>query len=464
MRLYSKALLGGVAAIALGGYTSGAAKAMDSTNWAWNLLISTNIYETVNIDINIDPVGKVLDEIMQIQVGDVHANSSVSNIYNWKPLEQVHFKKGQSTDYGLTVDAGYEYHAGGSGGSNYTETSSYSETHAFEDTLHGGVTTTSENGPAGFIGGAGVAFFGFSFPPPSGGISGGGVIGAIGAAATNGDASFDANLGGSSTHSGSLTETYANNYSYEHSGSGYLNGHLNVTESEITTYYTLAPALQDAVAELPKVASIATAAGNIISIETDTPVQEHSLQVVFDDVDPSCHHKRGQGEVSLQSDGEGHGCGHVNFDNAQFDLDADLGLQDAKPNLDSGNYNHDVALLLGLAAGAGLIEQADISATSSVDTIFNAQVDSTASAFGNLKSITVDTAKYDNGLVMGDISQLSVANVSADATATNIHLVNYTNLGGLTDPIAKATATAIGNVVNIKVNSSQGPSIPVTTP
>ncbi len=37
MRLYSKALLGGVAAIALGGYTSGAANAMTGTDWQWNL-------------------------------------------------------------------------------------------------------------------------------------------------------------------------------------------------------------------------------------------------------------------------------------------------------------------------------------------------------------------------------------------------------------------------------------------
>jgi len=463
MRLYSKALLGGVAAIALGGFTSGAANAMDSTNWAWNLLISTNITENVNIDINIDPVGKVLDEVMQIQVGDVHATSSVSDIYNWKPLEQVHFKTGASTDYKLSVDAGYEYGASGSGSFSYNESGSHSDSSTFEHNLHGSLETASENGPAGFIGGAGVAFFGFAYPPLSGGIVGGGVIGAVGAAATNGDASFDANLGGGSSHTASFENAYSNGYSYDHSGSGYLNGHLNVTESEITTYYTLAPALQDAVAELPKVASIATAAGNIISIETDTPVQEHSLQVVFDDVDRHCGGRGGDGPVAVQQEG-GRGCGHVNFEDADFDLDADLSLQDAKPNLDSGNYNHDVALLLGLAAGAGLIEQADISATSSVDTIFNAQVDSTASAFGNLKSIDVATGRWDNGLVMGDISQLSVANVSADATATNIHLVNYNNLGGLTDPIAKATATAVGNVVNIKVNSSQGPDVGISTP
>ena len=208
-------------------------------------------------------------------------------------------------------------------------------------------------------------------------------------------------------------------------------------------------------AELPKVASVATAAGNIVSIETDTAVQEHSLQVVFDDVDKRCG-RRGGGESQVRNSRGG--CG-VNFEHAPFDLDADLNLQNNLPDLDTDNYNHDVALLLGLAAGAGLIEQADISASSSVNHIFNAQVDSTASAFGNLKSIDVSTAANMNGLVMADITQLSVANVSASATANDIHLVNYNNFGNLTDPIAKATATAIGNVVNIKVNSGQGPSV-----
>lgn len=145
----------------------------------------------------------------------------------------------------------------------------------------------------------------------------------------------------------------------------------------------------------------------------------------------------------------------MNFEEAPFDLDADLNLQDELYDLDTGNHNHDVALLLGLAAGAGLIEQADISASSSASNIYNAQVESTASAFGNLKSINVETTEWDNGLVLADITQLSVANVSADATAYDVHLVNYNNLGKLTDPIASATATAIGNVVNIKVDSGQ---------
>lgn len=446
MRLYNKALLGGVAALALAGVTTSAANAMDSTNWRWNLLIDTNIDENIRINVNIDPVGKVLDEVFQMQIGDVTATSSVHDIYNWKPLEQVSYQKGESTDYALTVDGGYEYHAGGRGSYSHSEAGSYTETNGIDINAHGSLETTSEDGPAGFIGGVGGAVFNFGFPPPSGSISGGGVIGAIGAAATNGDASFDANLGGDVTYSGSYEETHSGSYSYEHGGSGSFNGHLNVTESEITTYYDLAPALQNATKELPTVDSVATAAGNIVSIESDTPVQEHSLQVVFNNVDQPCQD-----------------CG-ANFEGADFDLDADLNLQDAEPNLDTGNHNHDVALLLGLAAGAGLIEQANISATSDASNIFNAQVNSTASAFGNLKSIDIATDNFDNGLVLADITQLSVANVSANATAYDVHLVNYDHLGSLEGPIANATATAIGNVVNIKVNSSQGPAVNAPSP
>ena len=136
--------------------------------------------------------------------------------------------------------------------------------------------------------------------------------------------------------------------------------------------------------------------------------------------------------------------------------------QPPEPNLDSGNYNHDVALLLGLAAGAGLIEQADITASAKAYDIWNAQTEATATAIGNIKSIDLETVRNANGLIIADITQLSVANVSADASVTGVNLINYTNLGKLDDPIAKATATAIGNAVNIKLNSGQG--VPTPTP
>jgi len=436
MRLNRNALLGGVAAIALGGFTVATistAEAYDNKSWSWTLNTNTNIEERVTIDITIDPIGKILDEVMQIQVGDVKAKSEIHDIYNWKPLEEVSFKTGYKTNYKLTVDGDYEKTHGGYGVLGGFYKYGASETQSWEKTLNGSLVTEGEGIPF-FIGGAG-AIGGFFVSPGPSGAAGAGVIGAIGAYATDGNASFDAALGGSTTYGVEGDGYLVAGYGYYDKQFGTFNANLDVTESVITTIYTLAPAMQDALKELPKVESVATAVGNLVSIESDTAVQESSLQVLFDDVDDD---------------------GRVNFEDADFDLDADLSLQDQKYDLNSGNYNHDVALLLGLAAGAGLIEQADVTAESNAYSIYNAQVTSSATAIGNLKSISVETGIDDNGLVIADITQLSVANVSADAKAQDIHLINYTNLGKLTDPIASATATAIGNAVNISVNSNQG--------
>lgn len=450
MRLYRNALLGGVAAVALGGFTAGTtstAEAFENTNWTWTLNNNTTLTENVTIDIEIDPVGKILDEVMQIQIGDVKAESKIHDVYNWKPLEEVSYKVGHKTDYSLTVDAGYTKSKKGDGYlvAGYKAGFDHKDTWGAE--LNGSLSTEGEGIPF-FIGGAG-AIGGFFVSGGPSGAAGAGAIGALGAYASNGNASFDADLNGSTSYGFEESGYVLGGYKYGQSESGDFDAHLNLTEKHITTVYTIAPALQNALNELPKVEAVSTAVGNLISIESDTAVQEQSLQVLFDDVDP--RGRRGEGNQSAR----------VDFDDADFDLDADLNLQDAEPTLDSGNYNHDVALLLGLAAGAGLIEQADIRAESDAYSIYNAQVLSSATAIGNIKSIDVETARWDNGLVVADITQLSVANVSADAKAKDIHLVNYNNLGKLDDPIAAATATAIGNAVNIKVNSGQGSTVPI---
>jgi hypothetical protein len=190
-------------------------------------------------------------------------------------------------------------------------------------------------------------------------------------------------------------------------------------------------------------------------------VQEHSLQVV---ADTNCNH------IDNAASGTQQGC-NPDFNNAQFDLDADLNVNNGFVNVDSGNTYHDVALLTTMAAGAGLLKKADITAVSTVDDILNASVDSAATAIGNLKSIDLTTANANNGLVIADITQVSVADVSAYSTVGGsplgptaldvsnvsygggINFVNYNHLGGVT--LAKSTATAIGNVVNVGVNSGQ---------
>jgi hypothetical protein len=446
--------LGGVAAVALGSVavgTASTANAFTESNWTWTLNNTSNIDERVTIDITIDPVGKILDEVMQIQIGDVEAEAKVSNVHNLKPLELVKVKSGYEVDYALTVDGGYKFEKSLKGSAGATYKYGEETTNSWEHTLNGSLETEGEGVPF-FIGGAG-AIGGFFVSGGPSGAAGAGVLGAIGAYATDGDASFDASLGGSSTYGTDTNGYFLVEGGYEVAGQGNFEGHLNLQEKFVTTTYHYFPAIQDALKELPKVEAVATAVGNLVSIESDTAVQESSLQVLFDDVDPH-RRRRGEGGNNIPVVASTGG-GHVDFEDADFDLDADLSLQDSKYDLDSGNYNHDVALLLGLAAGAGLIEQADIKAESEAEYILNAQVLSSATAIGNVKSIGVETDVPDNGLVIADITQLSVANISADASAKNIELVNYTNLGKLEDPIVAATATAIGNAVNISVNSGQ---------
>ena len=497
MRLNRKTLMGTVAAVALGGTmgVSTAAQAFDNVNWTWNQFINEPITKTVTINIALNPVGMIDDEIMQIQIGDVSAVSHVSGVYNWKPVsEQVVGVVGYKRSQVLDLDAAYNYDL--HGGANFTsydhqETkdiirhdvnnstkTSNSTTDAFRGKLDGELTVASRsNNPALFVGGAGAAGGWFSLNPSGGNLAGAGVIGAIGAdAVSEGDASFAGELGGSLTQSTNTTSSTIvdnttvneaindsssrNGYTYGLSGAGSASLWASLQTEDITRIYGLYPVLQDATKELPKVESNATAVGNLISIESDVAVQEHSLQVV---ADTNCNH------IDNAASGTQQGC-NPDFNNAQFDLDADLNVNNGFVNVDSGNTYHDVALLTTMAAGAGLLKKADITAVSTVDDILNASVDSAATAIGNLKSIDVTTSNANNGLVIADITQVSMADVSAYSTVGGspilvnaldqgvsygggINFVNYNHLGGVT--LAKSTATAIGNVVNVGVNSAQ---------
>ena len=342
--------------------------------------------------------------------------------------------------------------------------------------LDGSLVTTSVDGPAGFIGGAGYVTGGlegtgeFDLNPLSGDFEGTGAgsgpfaIGAIGAAATNGDADFNAELSGAKTTETTSTvstlvdnETITRNilessgergYTYDFHGEGVFGFRADLETRDVYTYIGLRPQVQDALEELNEAKDVAMAVGNMISVEGDVPVQEHSGQFLFDthEFDRKCEQSCGVREVD--------------FEDADFDLDADLSLNDRERNHDTENHFHDLALLLGLAAGAGLIDQANIKAESSVYNIMDLTGSASATAIGNLKTIDVDTNNINNGLVMADVTQMSVANVSADAQAYNISIMNYTNLGGLDRAIASSTATAIGNSLGITVSSGQTPPQP----
>jgi hypothetical protein len=482
MRLNRKALLGTVAAVALGGSAMGMssdAQALEKAYWNWDLYIDTNVYENIHIDVNWEPLGKIIDQVVQIQLGDVTADSHVTNVYNWKPLQQVEGKVGYNRAYDLTVDGGGSYKYAkdqansGSDSSSSTShsSSSYDSANSFDGQLHGNLTTQGDGVPF-FIGGVGTGSA--SAPPLIGSASA--KFGFIGAYATEGTNSADVvatadghlNTSGSQSSSteGSKSSQWASQESWSGSGSGSFSGYFGFTESDITNFYAMVPAIQDATAELPKVTSTAFAAGNVISIDpVDVGVQEHSLQVVAD----------------VNSCVEG--CS-PDFTRGEYGLATNYRINGEPVDLATENNLHNTGVFFAGLGITGVVKKADITATSYVDDILNAQADSSATAFGNYKSINVDTTNGNNGIAWADATQVSIADVSATSWVGGpgvydsvlaadelsilqpryvggIHLVNYTGLGGV--DIAKSTATAIGNVLNVKVSSGQTPT-PTPTP
>lgn len=183
----------------------------------------------------------------------------------------------------------------------------------------------------------------------------------------------------------------------------------------------------DAELELPAVVSSATAVGNNQSITSSVSTQLHDAQILFD---------VNEGGLS---------------DLDRTDLFATaLGL--AATSDATGNTHTNIALSVALAAATGAIEKAYISADSTVYDIYNATVDSSATAVGNNMNVEVDAVSPGDALLIADITQVSVADVSATSSVYGVSIYGYHNLGAVS-PIVSSTATAVGNNLNITVSS-----------
>ena len=178
----------------------------------------------------------------------------------------------------------------------------------------------------------------------------------------------------------------------------------------------------DALTELPSVVSAATAVANNTSITSDTSIELHEGQFVFD-----------------LGNGNGNGNGNGS--------DADI------PDVNIGNSNLTIAAALGILALTGDIERSDIEATSTVSEILNAAVDSSATAVANNMSISLTPATPADSLVIADIVQFAFADVTAKSTVKDISLNSYTGLGSLAGPVISSVATAVGNNKSITVTA-----------
>ena len=185
----------------------------------------------------------------------------------------------------------------------------------------------------------------------------------------------------------------------------------------------------NAVTELPIVLSSATAIGNNQSITSDVPVYLHDGQFVANVRDRNeCYewcnmaYAVGPSTSSVGPNGIIFGGG--------------------------GNLNTTVALLFGIGAVSGVLVPADIEAESTVYDVHNVSVDSSATAVANNISVNLRSNNPNNHVVIADITQFALANVSAESSVHDVTATGYDHMRQLTT----ATLQTIGDQTNVPVS------------
>lgn len=224
----------------------------------------------------------------------------------------------------------------------------------------------------------------------------------------------------------------------------------------------------DARYELPIIENSAQAIGNNQSITSDVPVFLHDGQFV----------------ANVRGDDDPKPC-----TNNWCDLMAGLptststtDLRTGRHDEPEGNLHHKIALVFGLLSLTPLLKHAEIEADATVQYVTNVSVDNSATAVAN--NIAVDLAsdvdggtscdtgcddRLSNHVVIADITQFALANVTATATTKNVTATGYDHMRELTTATHKTryddpdtlvqvptpwisnTATAVGNNVSITV-------------
>lgn len=211
----------------------------------------------------------------------------------------------------------------------------------------------------------------------------------------------------------------------------------------------------NATIELPIILASATAVGNNQSISSDVPVFLHDGQFVaevkdrYRDVYTADALSRG-----MPSGGSGGGgqCGRY--------------CGEAEPE---GNFHTDLAVAFLVGAALGVFEEAEITARSTVNDVRNVSVDNSSTAVANNLSVNLESDTASNHVLIADITQFAIANVTADTRTTNVTATGYDHMRQLTTatmapsdsnpyqvinvptPWVSSTATAVGNNASIKV-------------
>lgn len=200
----------------------------------------------------------------------------------------------------------------------------------------------------------------------------------------------------------------------------------------------------DARVDLGRLEGNATAAANLATINSEAGTYFHDGQVAF---------------------------GSYDTINNPVDVLQALGAAlVASEVLPTGNRNMDALATAAIAAQFGLIKQGNITANASAVDVTDAQVALSATGAGNLHTVTVGPAyapkfvglsasgtpeyKTDN-IVIGDLNQFNLMNVSATADASGLTVSGYQKLGKLKDQygtwtaVSSVNASAFGNMSSV---------------
>lgn len=271
------------------------------------------------------------------------------------------------------------------------------------------------------------------------------------------------------------------------------------------------PKALDATTQLPIVVSTASAIGNNQSITSDVPIFLHDGQFVADVKEDH----RGGGNCNTRSN-KCHGQQQPAFNpNALASASTGGGFDRGRGHYDpgpQGNLHTLIAGLFGLGAVTGELKHANIEATSDVWKVRNVSVDSSATAVANNISVTLasdvdgaggSTAGLQSGkcqggnkghsgggscgsndpsgltsnhVVIADITQFALANVTATSHVSDVKASGYKNMRELTTttlstkegepgytidvptPWVSSVATAVGNNVSINVGRDLTPT------
>ena len=89
-RLNKKSLLATASAAAICVMAIGPASAFDTVNWTWDATVTEIVDKNITITADLIPTGMVMIEDLQVFIGDVTAESTVTNIDNNQPLSLIH--------------------------------------------------------------------------------------------------------------------------------------------------------------------------------------------------------------------------------------------------------------------------------------------------------------------------------------------------------------------------------------